>query len=61
MTLHRTQRGIIMKKLIFRTFLVINDCYHPKITDKVNELQFMVSHLDFELVIAGNYFTDKQK
>ena len=21
----------------------------------------MVPHLDFELVIAGNYFTDKQK
>ena len=59
MTFHRKQRDIIIKKLIFRPFLVINNCYHPKITDKVQ--QFMFHHLDFELVIAGNYSTDKQK
>ena len=60
-TFHRTQRDIIIKKLIFRPFLVINNCNHPEITDKVTLKLFTVPHLDFELVTAGNNSTDKRK
>ena len=39
---------------------MINNCYHLKITHKVNLEQFMVPYLHFEIVPAGNDFTDKQ-
>ena len=40
---------------------MINNCYYPKITDKVIKYQFVVTDLDIELVTAGDYFTDKRK